>query len=733
MALPTTGTPGTTVTEDGLPFHWLNGRWQHGPDPADPLPPPPAKPATRVNTSADRLALAYPRDVDKGTIVIQGTDGRIYRFEPPTKVGDPITELNWKLLDFLSVDTDADRTGLDTRNLHPGTVVSVKDAETVWRWSGNTAIYSGGWEQIVVQPTAADRSMLRKLEYDPELSDGLRLDWKDARDDTISVQDRAALFGIPVSHLNTGKLVYVAAESTLFEFAVDPTAKAGDISDWKALGLTIPEFNRKADLPQPSAAKDVEEGELAMVRLHADALTPLDQLFVARFLDPANPKTATWVPVNVQIFEKPTRATPDVADASDEDLQVTAEVGHFELKRYDKNAGAWKKLYSEDDVKNWISAGNLFLGTVEDPGHGTAGSIDIGNISSEAALGSTDKGKYFTWVGMAGYTLQAKDVGGAASSIDGATMNVGDWIQCAEIATGNFSYVVIPGDLLAKSRGDSIYGLSQWGAGAYEKGSLVVYQGKIWKASAAVLTTEGAPGGTGSSWAAIALSGGLRAVQTDGDLPAMTGASTDLYLVVNSAKAGNRPAIYLWDQPSLQWRTVGGAGGGGGTAMALNTGKTVINVGVPIGTVIHWPSTTLPTGYHECDGSAFDQALYPELFTVLGKAVVPDLRGQFLRGANGDFDNLTKHQWTTGMPRSRFQTQANGGHHHTVPMNNDQTDWNGGNVFDHELTKWGKTTNTSTNGSHGHTITGGDPESAPDHVRVMIAIKMSPDSLKLRP
>jgi hypothetical protein len=57
--------------------------------------------------------------------------------------------------------------------------------------------------------------------------------------------------------------------------------------------------------------------------------------------------------------------------------------------------------------------------------------------------------------------------------------------------------------------------------------------------------------------------------------------------------------------------------------------------GVPVGTIISWPSATNPEdpdNWLECNGQSFSPAVYPELSSAMGKATVPDFRGLFLRG-----------------------------------------------------------------------------------------------------
>lgn len=53
---------------------------------------------------------------------------------------------------------------------------------------------------------------------------------------------------------------------------------------------------------------------------------------------------------------------------------------------------------------------------------------------------------------------------------------------------------------------------------------------------------------------------------------------------------------------------------------------------VPIGAVIPWPGSTPPSGWLECNGQVFNTGNNPKLYNVLGRNVVPDYRGLFLRG-----------------------------------------------------------------------------------------------------
>jgi hypothetical protein len=68
--------------------------------------------------------------------------------------------------------------------------------------------------------------------------------------------------------------------------------------------------------------------------------------------------------------------------------------------------------------------------------------------------------------------------------------------------------------------------------------------------------------------------------------------------------------------------------------------------GVPVGTVVAWPSASHPAdaaNWLECNGQAISQAVYPELYAHTGPNV-PDYRGMFLRGLGGKAAALGQKQ-----------------------------------------------------------------------------------------
>lgn len=53
---------------------------------------------------------------------------------------------------------------------------------------------------------------------------------------------------------------------------------------------------------------------------------------------------------------------------------------------------------------------------------------------------------------------------------------------------------------------------------------------------------------------------------------------------------------------------------------------------LPVGIPLPWPTATAPAGWLKCNGAAFDKAKYPKLAAVYPLGLLPDLRGEFIRG-----------------------------------------------------------------------------------------------------
>lgn len=53
---------------------------------------------------------------------------------------------------------------------------------------------------------------------------------------------------------------------------------------------------------------------------------------------------------------------------------------------------------------------------------------------------------------------------------------------------------------------------------------------------------------------------------------------------------------------------------------------------LPVGAPVAWPLATPPGGWFKCNGATFDKAQFPRLAAAYPSGVLPDLRGEFLRG-----------------------------------------------------------------------------------------------------
>ncbi len=150
----------------------------------------------------------------------------------------------------------------------------------------------------------------------------------------------------------------------------------------------------------------------------------------------------------------------------------------------------------------------------------------------------------------------------------------------------------------------------------------------------------------------------------------------------------------------------------------------------PIGSIMMWPSATIPANWQLCDGSSLSRKDYADLFTILGTTYgnnddttfkIPDMRGCFVagRGANnytalnqkGGTNSVTlsvnempkhNHDTATSITDGNVTTTQNGEHTHsyTKPTkdNTKVGTYDGGNVRSIE------SSNTGSAGSHTHTV-----------------------------
>jgi len=155
----------------------------------------------------------------------------------------------------------------------------------------------------------------------------------------------------------------------------------------------------------------------------------------------------------------------------------------------------------------------------------------------------------------------------------------------------------------------------------------------------------------------------------------------------------------------------------------------------------------LPNGWLPCDGSVLRRVEHAALYGRIGDLYgapsddevaaeggdsvsnwfkLPDYRGQFLRGHQGDRRFIDEQEDSTRMPRAAFTVAGKGTHGHVlrVPANgNDTSRVVTGGTASAAGGMIDMTSSISGDGGHSHTVKGGDPETRPRNMAVRYAIR----------
>lgn len=118
-------------------------------------------------------------------------------------------------------------------------------------------------------------------------------------------------------------------------------------------------------------------------------------------------------------------------------------------------------------------------------------------------------------------------------------------------------------------------------------------------------------------------------------------------------------------------------------------GVNLAETGVPVGVPLPWPTDTAPDGYAIMAGQAFDKAAYPKLAAAYPSGVLPDMRGQTIKGKPASGRNVLSTE------ADGVKSHSHGASSNSVNLGNKTT-----SGFDYG------TKTTSTGGSHGHGISG---------------------------
>ena len=158
---------------------------------------------------------------------------------------------------------------------------------------------------------------------------------------------------------------------------------------------------------------------------------------------------------------------------------------------------------------------------------------------------------------------------------------------------------------------------------------------------------------------------------------------------------------------------------------ALSWSSISTPAAVPTGSVFCMATTSVPSGYLECDGSAVSRTTYSDLFTAISTTFgtgdgsttfnLPDLRGEFVRGwASDRRGDGADPSSDTGRSFGSSQTDGIKQHTHSVPSGASSSVGGGPN--------FGGGSSGQTTGNNTANATG-DNETRPRNIAMMYVIK----------
>ncbi len=153
---------------------------------------------------------------------------------------------------------------------------------------------------------------------------------------------------------------------------------------------------------------------------------------------------------------------------------------------------------------------------------------------------------------------------------------------------------------------------------------------------------------------------------------------------------------------NAQLGTDGNITGGSGNFANLNSTieslKTDIVSSYPIGAPIPWPTDTPPDGYAIMEGQTFDKSAYPKLAMAYPSGVIPDMRGQTIKGKpsgravlSAEADGVKAHSHSASASSTDLGTKTTSSFDYGTKTTSS---------FDYGT----KTSNTT--GNHSHTVSG---------------------------
>ena len=112
---------------------------------------------------------------------------------------------------------------------------------------------------------------------------------------------------------------------------------------------------------------------------------------VSNFGPPGPVPAGGWRYLNRRIWDKDLRQDPDqLTDQRPDDLQITRERDHEEIKAWNDPSGQWDTIYSRDAINRAIAALSLFEGTADEVGGGAIGAVEFDQLPDLAAMSAAN-------------------------------------------------------------------------------------------------------------------------------------------------------------------------------------------------------------------------------------------------------------------------------------------------------------------------------------------------------
>lgn len=166
---------------------------------------------------------------------------------------------------------------------------------------------------------------------------------------------------------------------------------------------------------------------------------------------------------------------------------------------------------------------------------------------------------------------------------------------------------------------------------------------------------------------------------------------------------------------TLYYKSTVGSGTSSSGLYIKNASGTWTNIAqdfgpqIPVGSVIPWMgSGAVPTGWLECDGSAYSASAYPDLFAVLGSTTLPNLVERHLRG--GTPSNV-RNVVSSTLNDVTLSVDNLPSHAHNM-VHSHGMDHRHSTAHDHDA---GTSTATGEGGAHTHAFSGNTGNSTVEH------------------